>query len=59
MNDKLVPAEPDLIDCKLCFKEIPESVAMTEEGEDYVMHFCGLECYSAWKEKSHKDTDND
>ncbi len=59
MNDKPVPTEPDLINCKLCFKEIPESVATTEEGEDYVMHFCGLECYSAWKEKNKNVAAND
>jgi len=52
MNEKPVPTEPTLIDCEICFKEIPDSVATTEEGEDYIVHFCGLECYAAWKEKS-------
>ena len=59
MNEKPVPAEPTLIDCEICFKEIPDSVAMTEEGEDYVVHFCGLDCYVAWKEKGEKTQDID
>ena len=59
MNDKPVPAEPKLIDCEICFKEIPESIVMTEEGEDYVRHFCGLECYTALKEKNGKTQSTD
>jgi hypothetical protein len=57
MTEKLVPKEPDLIDCEVCMKEIPETVAMTEEGQDYVLHFCGLECYTAWKQKKDKIPD--
>ena len=52
MNEKPVPTEPTLIDCEICFKEIPDSVATTEEGEDYIVHYCGLDCYAAWKERS-------
>ncbi|MEN8711453.1 MAG: DUF3330 domain-containing protein [Arenicellales bacterium] len=59
MNEKLFPTEPTLIDCEICFKEIPDSVAMTEEGEDYVVHFCGLDCYAAWKEKNETKQGND
>jgi hypothetical protein len=59
MNEKPIPAEPTLIDCEICFKEIPDSVAMTEEGEDYIVHFCGLDCYAAWKEKDEKTKDTD
>ena len=59
MNEKLFPTEPTLIDCEVCFEEIPDSVAMTEEGEDYVVHFCGLDCYAAWKEKNKTKQGND
>ena len=52
MDTKPIPEEPEKIDCATCMKEIPDSAAVTEEGEDYVMHFCGLECYAAWKEKN-------
>ena len=50
MNAKPVPGEPALIDCEICFKEIPDTAAMTEEGEDYGVYFCDLDCYGAWKE---------
>jgi len=30
-------------------KEIPKSEAMVAEATDYVLHFCGLDCYSKWK----------
>lgn len=52
MDNKPVPEEPEKIDCEICMKDIPLSAAVTEEGEDYVMHFCGLDCYRAWKEKN-------
>ena len=57
MNDKPETTAPKMIDCDVCHKEIPQSVAMTEEGEDYVLHFCGLECYTAWKSKNEKSAD--
>ena len=30
-------------------KEIPKSEAVVAEATDYVLHFCGLECYTKWK----------
>ncbi len=49
--------------CETCCKLIPESVAMTAEGADYVKHFCGTECYEKWlrqqKETDEKSTSND
>jgi hypothetical protein len=47
---------PHLVDeqvpCDICHKEIPLSEANRFEAEDYVLHFCGLECYSTWKNRS-------
>lgn len=53
--DKPIPAEPDLVSCSVCLKEIPKSVAETQEGLDYVHHFCGLPCYETWRNQ-HQDT---
>lgn len=39
------------ISCEVCHKEIPVSEAMRFETEDYVAHFCGLDCYSTWKNR--------
>ncbi len=46
-----LPAE-ETIPCEVCHKEIPLSEANHFEAEDYVLHFCGLDCYSAWKLRS-------
>lgn len=42
----------DRVPCEVCMKEVPLSEAKSFEAEDYVAHFCGLECYSAWKHQS-------
>ena len=44
-----IPSDPDRVACKVCFKEIPLSEAVNEEATDYVLHFCGLDCYVKWK----------
>lgn len=41
--------------CDVCHKEIPLSEAMRFETEDYVAHFCGLECFSTWKDRRAAD----
>lgn len=38
--------------CEICQKEVPLSEARRFEAEDYVAHFCGLECYAEWKRRS-------
>ena len=43
--------------CGVCFKEIPVSEAKSEEATEYVMHFCGLDCYKKWVDQN-KKTDN-
>jgi len=45
--DKKVP-------CDVCLKEIPASLAMVAEAEDYVQYFCGLECFEKWEEQAKK-----
>ncbi|MBU0622304.1 MAG: DUF3330 domain-containing protein [Gammaproteobacteria bacterium] len=41
-----------IIPCDVCHKEIPLSEAKRFEAADYVAHFCGLDCYTSWKERS-------
>jgi hypothetical protein len=48
MVDKPKPAEMELVACAVCQKEIPKSVALNSEDQDYVLHFCGPECYEEW-----------
>ncbi len=39
------------IKCEICLKEVSRSEAQSVEAQDYVMHFCGLECYDKWQAK--------
>ena len=48
MEPKPRPEEPHTVPCEVCLKEIPRSEALNAEAEDYVAHFCGLNCYRAW-----------
>ena len=61
MTNKPVPKEPDNVSCDVCLTEIPESVAMSSEADEYTHHFCGVECYDQWrgKEKSPATVAND
>jgi len=53
------PSEPgDIISCDICFSEIPVSEAKSEEATDYVIHFCGLDCYEKWKNQSESEENN-
>ncbi len=54
--DKQLP-EDELVACDICRKEVPISVAKTPEAVDYVVHFCGLECYAEWKRQNGKQQD--
>ncbi len=56
-HDKPVELEP--VQCDVCMKEVPASEAIVPEATDYVVHFCGLECFEKWKEQSDNSKDQD
>jgi len=45
-TEKLV--EEELVECEICLREVPITEAINPEATDYVVHFCGLECYEKW-----------
>ncbi len=45
------PTTVEIIQCEICMTEIPVSEVMSSEALDYVMHFCGLECYDQWSKQ--------
>lgn len=51
MMDVVKTPDPVRVTCEVCLKEIPESETRHAEAGDYVMHFCGLECYRIWRER--------
>ena len=54
MTKENKPIDVELIACEVCLKEVPKSEATVPEATDYVVHFCGLECYEKWKIQSGK-----
>ena len=53
------PSAVGQVACAICMKEIPKSEAMVAEATDYVMHFCGLDCYTKWKAGDEKSKQAD
>ena len=45
------PVEPERVACEICLKEVPRSEAAVSETRDYVMYFCGLDCYEKWQQR--------
>lgn len=43
------------VDCGVCCRDIPLDAAFTPEGADYVVHFCGLDCYRRFTERAAHD----
>ena len=41
--------------CEVCLNEIPHSEAGIVEANEYVLYFCGLECYHRWREQQETD----
>jgi hypothetical protein len=52
MTEKPVAKKSGYVACEVCLAEIPESVAMSSEGDDYTQHFCGIECYNQWRKEN-------
>jgi len=47
------------VSCHYCRKHLPKDQALQPEAEEYVMYFCGLECYEAWRRASTQDRSED
>jgi hypothetical protein len=45
-----------MVKCEVCLKEIPRSEAKSPEAQDYLIYFCGLDCYDRWNQSSDKGT---
>ena len=43
------------VKCEVCLKEIPRSEAKSAEAIDYVVYFCGLDCYEKWGKNNRSD----
>jgi hypothetical protein len=51
------PVEVVRIACEVCLREVPISEATNFEAVDYVVYFCGLECYEVWMSQEEMQED--
>lgn len=51
--------ENEKISCHVCKKIIPRAAALHSEGEEYVLHFCDIECLDYWKKKDKEKSDKE
>ena len=57
MHEK-AEGEKETLACEVCMNDISSDEAETFEVDDYVHHFCGLDCYTKWEhKKKHEKTD--
>lgn len=49
------PESPPQVSCEACMKQIPSENSYRSETEDYVLWFCGLDCYTTWKDEAPVD----
>ena len=49
-ESKAARAPVKVMACEVCQKEIPSSVLSSQEGADYVRHFCSDACLAHWRE---------
>lgn len=42
------PELPEQIACEVCLKEVPKTGALHAEGTEYVLYFCGTDCFQKW-----------
>ena len=45
---------PERVPCRICQHDIPSDEALGFEATDYVVYFCGLDCYQQWREQTGK-----
>jgi len=41
-----------VVSCEVCLKEIPADSVRVTDAQDYVHHFCGLDCLELWRKQA-------
>ncbi|HWR76144.1 MAG TPA: DUF3330 domain-containing protein [Thiobacillus sp.] len=41
-----------VVSCEVCLKEVPADAVKVTDAQDYVHHFCGLDCLEAWQKQA-------
>ena len=40
------------LSCAVCLKEVPSDAIKLTDAQDYVLHFCGLDCLEEWQKQA-------
>ena len=54
MNETSKPTDVPVVKCEVCLKEVPKSESKCAEAKEYVLYFCGLDCYDQWQKGEEK-----
>lgn len=49
--EKSRPVAPKKVSCEVCRKQLPATDGIRHEVSDYVMWFCGMDCYKTWRRR--------
>lgn len=41
-----------VVTCAVCLKEVPPDAVKVTDAQDYVLHFCGLDCLERWRKQA-------
>lgn len=41
----------EIVRCAVCLKEVPADAIKVSDAQDYVHHFCGLDCLERWQNR--------
>lgn len=41
-----------VVSCAVCLAEVPADAVSVMDAQDYVLHFCGLDCLEAWQKQA-------
>lgn len=41
-----------VVTCTVCLKEVPADSVNVTDAQDYVHHFCGLDCLEVWRKQA-------
>jgi hypothetical protein len=41
-----------IVSCAVCLLEIPADAVSLGETQDYVHHYCGLDCFEVWHKQA-------
>jgi hypothetical protein len=54
-SDRIEPPEPqapEQVTCEICHRQLPAEEALRREVDDYVLWFCGQDCFTRWRSDS-------